>query len=762
MPKREYETWSRESEAALGYLPHETDEDRQRLVSAIRYHLDQSDQRKWPRALAWYENYHFLRGNHFPHTNFQPLAQATNASSFTDEEPVFHDQHPADQHIPRIVDNRLVKPYEKNISLLTRDRPIPRAESSSDDAFDEMASRAAEKVFSACWEYAGMHGKAIDAAAELCVTGLCVAETYFGPVGPAMSMPGTKEAEDLSEITAARLAERGRAAMRGDRERDEDDWLAEDLAVRLWSAFHLDPNPGATADPDTHLWFSRSTFEDLDELRVMFDRDEEGYYPDNLESMRETQGLEKSLYWYSRMKDVLDTPSTAYGGFGGYSASLYGTSGGDAPNQTLLHVIDTRPTRAYPEGRTLMLAGDALVYCGPNRSWHERYPWRWHPHSFARYWRMPGSFWGLPLLSVLVPLQKRLNVIDALMRLHREHMTIGQWLIPRTARIPEGTISGIPGQNYYYYVGPRGEKPELVRPQGFPRELLEERIMLQRNIDHLGEETPLGDQGPSPSGMRATSLIEFLDNKALRGRMPLLLSWQNFVESIGQNMLIEASTNLDDPDSRLGRRLQTALRRESMLSMEVFTGANLLDNVHLKIDLVSEMLKSPEAKREAAMAMLQYKHENLTPVENAVVYRALGLDELDKQVTPAYTRVQTMVSLILSGRLEAAQILPVDDPAIVVEVIRDTLLDPGVMDRPPEVQQVLYQLWMQASQLVQQQQQTAFLGQLRQQYLLARAENAEKPQLDVLEGGRGEGGRGRGGREDRSAAGRGGGGGGSR
>lgn len=710
--------WPKESAQAIGVIP---DDDVEALEAWMAHHVAEARMRKWTRALAWYENYHFLRGNHFPHTTFPPLAAGTGASEFTASEPAFSHEFAAlaDDFTPKIVDNRMIRPFEKNVALLTKDKPEPSVEAYGDDAFDEFAARVGEKLYDAYWEELGMDHHRRELAQLNMVVATNAMEVYFGPTMDPIAVPVYGEAEN--ELTGEMMEGIGD-------EQGVDYAEREDLQACVWSGFHLDPDPSATANPKTLTWIMRSSYEDLDLVKLLYDREDEGFLPEKLEEVGQVEGAMDPLYWYERMKDVLDTPQTGHGSQAGAFSSHHTKA--SAENQTILRVLDVRPTRYHPQGRTLIFADTTLIYRGPARAWSEKFWWRWHNYAFSRWWELPGSWWGMPLLSEIVPLQKRINAIDALIRLNREHIAIGSWLIPRTARVRDQDISGLPGQHIYYFPSVGGAKPEPVDMPPLPGEFFAERGGLEKQIDSISLVEAAPGPEVSPSGLRANDMLEFMDRKALEGRMPTLVCWEKTLELVGRNVLMEFALAPTRPNSHMVRRIQQALRHESALALESFVdGTSLRDNVNLSLNVVSKLLSRPEAKREAAKVYAQFvgASEHLTPHERAVLARVLELDEIDQERSPTYRKIRTIISLVKTGMLTKEKlgglVIPgFDDAQVALGELTTTILSPAFWDQPTEVQEAIWALASMYQAVLEQQQQSQLVSAVRQQWLMARAE----------------------------------------
>lgn len=725
--------YPQESYRALAIIPHDTPDGVRALESAHSWWVGQMDSSKWPRALNWFTNFAFLCGNQYPNFTWNGSILRWSGSTF-DSNYSGANLIPGSGNlsgmggghgqVPKTVDNQLLRPYEANVSLMTEMKPRPRVEPNSDRAEDMEAASLSEVTFNLYWENLHMPAHIRQVASIIALMGTAGVEMVYEETDLPVIRPGTKIQRRKDRVTGEMVEE-----MVQDGEEVE---FSEDIRAHVYNAFQLQPDPGATSAPNSMSWIRRTTFEDIDWIKEEFERDEEGYFPKHLDRLGAEGGgtLHTPLYWWERVKDLLDTPEWAYG-ITGYP---YNSSGGYAPNQNLLHVYDTKPNRDFPRGRTLMFCGDVLIYAGDSRSWSERYPHRYHPYSFYRFWTVPGRFWGIPLIQMLVPLQRRINAIDALVQINREYMTLGQWLVPSACKVPEGVLSGLPGQQISYRLTPTGAKPERVDHVPLPGELLAERDLMTKQIDIIAGTNKV-IEGENPSNVRAGVMLDFLKKETMKSKSAMLQNFEESTENVGQNLLIEVSLNVEE-GSDLTQRIMAAARQHSQIAVQNFTGRSLRDNVNIRLDIISQILRSPEAMQQKAIEAAQFLQERMSDAQIAKLFQVIGLDELDIGASPHFDRANKMVSRVVGGMVEAAVPLPHDKPDIFIAVIEREMSGDKFIDYEQEVQNKLMELWDLYRQMQAQAQEQAFQTQVRQQWMMARA---EKGDLAAAAGGGGGG-----------------------
>jgi hypothetical protein len=320
-------------------------------------------------------------------------------------------------------------------------------------------------------------------------------------------------------------------------------------------------------------------------------------------------------------------------------------------------------------------------------------------------------------------------------------MTLGQWLIPRQSKVKDGEMSGHPGVEVRYNASSTGAKPEKIAHAPLPAELLAERGLCERSIELIaGPAGIMGEEGMG-SGVRATGMLDILKKNAMQAKTNFFQGLEESMESVGQNILIEVSINVAKNDEQMTNRVRAAAREHSIAAVKSFVGRDLRDNVFVKIDIASRLLRTVEAEREQLMQFFQYSQGKLEPTERAVFTEMMGWEKFSKKEGPDYQRARKMVSRIAQGDLNALRpINGVDNPVIFQEVIREELLGDQVNDYSQPVIDKLMQAFEIYSQMAQAQMQAQQQGQIALTAELARAQDGVKPGAPTsaeIEGGSG-------------------------
>jgi hypothetical protein len=323
-------------------------------------------------------------------------------------------------------------------------------------------------------------------------------------------------------------------------------------------------------------------------------------------------------------------------------------------------------------------------------------------------------------------MQKRINAIDSLVQLNREYMSIGQWIVPRQSKVADGALSGIPGHRVNYTGSAHG-KPEKIEHKPLPAELVGERELMQRQIETLSGTQQMFDM-MGKSNIRAGVMLQFLQKQMMKSRSAMLQDFEVFLESIGQNILIEVSKNVTDENSQLTSRIAAAARDHSNLSVRHFLGSDLRDNVRIKLDIASALQKSPEAKQERTIQLVQFLGDRLTDAQLGLVFQELDLDEMATQISPDFERATRVVSQITQGDFSVVNPMQgVDRPDIFMAVIKREMQSGRFDEYDDMIKQVLIMLYDAYAQMQSEEAENALRQKVRAAYLISRAEAGETP-----------------------------------
>lgn len=715
MPKSKrspYEVWPEDDCYALGYWPQSTPEELDKLGSLVATWRRKTDDLKWVDAEAWFLNHAYLAGN--PHARWTWTPEAPE--QFGTLDPALASDSEGQFLLSMTHVNHLIPAVKENVALLTDVDFRPEVEPASGSIADEDTAEVASNVFEILWERMGLSSKQRDAAETMCLLPAYI-ETCFEDTHEIIEVPEVKmrTEKEKNPITGEPLqvpVETGRTVQ----------VPMKDLVAKVWNGYHVSVDPKATHEIGSEAWIMRSTHESLPYIREMYNKDEEGYFPENLEKLNTAEKgdyLTSPLFHYERVRqlptqtdfqDVYNTP---------VEYTLKG--------QVILTKVDVAPTSAYPRGRTIVVANNVVLYAGDARAYHQDYPTRWHTYVPFRFWRFEDKHAGMALVDQLVLPQKKINAIDTLIQLNREHGTLQGFFIHAASEVNEDDLDGIAPRVSY-----RGTPPSVIQRTPVPVEYFKEKEDLIEFIRSLSRSAALMDMG---SNVRANSMLETQRRQTLQSRSSTILDFQASLEKLAENILIDVSLfvrpNEDQSMLTFADYISRALsRRHALGKIEAFSGEDLRDNVRVKLDLAAAIYDTPEARKHRAIEWLQYAGatQGVDPRDKYKVAKDMGLRGYGPEDQHQLRLVKRFVKNIVDGEFNKALILPVEfhDPMIFSIHLRDIIADTNsFINYPPEVQDQIRRAW---EDYFAKWQELLALQQQQMQQAQAQAAQAQEPE----------------------------------
>jgi hypothetical protein len=479
--------------------------------------------------------------------------------------------------------------------------------------------------------------------------------------------------------------------------------------------------------PSTHYWEDlgwvlKEEFQPMDKLRDKYLTPgkqaaglttDQGWHLNTLDHMSDENVTNLSLWWWEQISELVEGPGP----------SLHIGAPDYWDGHVIVRTFDRAPSAAWPKGRTVITVGDKVLYDSPKkigaRAYDPRWPHRWHPYVRYRWEPQVGSIHGRSLVSKLLPKIKRINAIDTTLIMWRHTVPIATWIAPKGSMPVEDLWTGRPGMIWEY--DPRrtnGAAPQPVMPPPYPVAAIQERETQIQEMEAIaGTEQIL--RGERPVGVNSAAMVDILRKQALASRSAILQAWDESHQELGELMLQTTIRHVAEDARYLERIRILAREKHSRVSIEAFSGADLSDNVMVRVDTASMALVSKEAREAKMIEVLQYL-PNLQAIEDVGLRQAildeLGLKNAIMPSGPDVNRAKKMVSLIKQGQFDRIAMMPEDDPNIFHALLVNESKNDGFIDMPQEQQQMLVQLIeiyqrqialreMQQQQMMQQQMQ---------------------------------------------------------
>lgn len=604
--------------------------------------------------------------------------------------------------IPRPTNDLLGRYIETNIALLTENRPRPRITSKSDNREDRIAAELSEYVIEYLWEKLKLPERSREIARMMLYSGTCWLEVCYDPLIPRhMKVAQTETEEDVAVPT-----EEGVPPIRipGGREVPVVDKQGRpvygiktkygDVNAKVVTPFEMYLPMVHEWNGDDMGWVMREQYIAVDELRDKYLHKDisgvvtkkNGWNVENIKNLQSSDSVQSlPLWWWERMTDLVEGPAP----------SLYTSTPETWDGYTVLRIFDRKPNPKWPKGRTIITAGDKVIYDSPKevggRAFDPRWPNRWHPYIRFRWTAQPGSVYGRALVTQLLPKLKRVNAIDTTLIMWRRTIPIASWIFPTGSHPVEGMISGMPGHHIRY--DPRRtqqNEPKPVYPPEYPASALKEREIQIAEMESIaGTEEIL--RGQRPVGVNSATALNVLRKQALASRSAVLQSWDDSLQELGTALLQETIKHVQDDEDYAERIKILAREKASRITIKGFSGSDLSDNVIVRVDTASMAMVSQEAKQARAIEVMQYAQGlmSLPPTLRANLIDDLGWPDGLIPQGADINRAQMLLGFIKQNQTELVVPLPEDDPYLMHEFFTDELKSESFLDLTVDQQQLI-------------------------------------------------------------------------
>jgi len=696
------------------------------LVHALKEYSDSVNQNRqgvrWSRTVNWIENILFSSGRQY-------LEDIIIARVTQNQQGDLSLLREITRNIPKPTNDILGRYLETNVALLTENRPRPRVTPKSDSAKDIESAELSELTLEYLWEALNMPEKHREIARLILHCGLAFMEIYYDPTKPRrLAAPATRKS--ISPVNPEGIPGTIPIVDEFGRPLYADKVEYGDIVANVVSPFEMH-------FPNVHRWedinwvlreyflpidvvLDRYTFSAADRKKYKLTR-QNGWYLDNLKEISPETIQHLPIWWWERISDLVE----------GGGPSLYIGSPSMWDDYVVVRVFDRKPNATWPRGRTVITIGGKVIYDSPKkvgaRVYDPRWPERWHPYVLFRWEPQVSSIYARSLVSKLLPKLKRVNAIDMSLIMWRRTVPIATWIAPKGTMVVEDQVDGTAG-NWIQY-DPRqtaGSEPKPVYPPPYPREILEERMMQIQEMEAIaGTEEIL--RGQRPVGTQSAAMLDILRKQALASRSAIIQAWDESLQQEGSALLQEVIKNVKE-DSRYADRISLLAReKHSRLTIQSFAGADLSDNVVVRVDTASMALVSKEAREAKALEVLRYGPA-LAAIPDLALRQALiaelGLKKEMQPSGPDVNRAKKMISLIKDNQFKRIMPFPDDNPYIFYEFFKKEMQSDSFWDLNPLQQKVIIGLIdYYKRKMIEEQQQ-----QLQMQLMLQSMNRGGNPQ----------------------------------
>lgn len=295
-------------------------------------------------------------------------------------------------------------------------------------------------------------------------------------------------------------------------------------------------------------------------------------------------------------------------------------------------IIPPQPIEGLEKGAHFVKVGDEIVKRDLCVEVEGEAGYRLVPrvkYHFARFKRMPGNFWGRSFVDDMIPLQRRLNELDAQVIDLRERGIPTVWLPEGAEVYTRDDQTGSLRMVNYDGVNPTWSPKDSIM-NGIPLTgsvYSEERAQILRDMQALGAPQDI-EMGQSPGSVKTTSGLMLLSEEASRKRAPRERSMLALYKSVFEHFL-QMTWAFRKEDATY-----EVQREGKVYEQESYKGTDLIGDIRVEMAArvgYDQTLYNKEATAEALTLGL-YK---LT--DPAAVDKCLDLMKLPKDVNENQT-----------------------------------------------------------------------------------------------------------------------------
>lgn len=398
-------------------------------------------------------------------------------------------------------------------------------------------AKAAHKFIQFWWQEQEMDRKTRDIFLSNGVKGWCTAKAYFD----------NEVGQDITPQEGEEGYEEGMKPIH-----------TGDIICRICDPLTIFIDPAATCDEEIR-WVVERKPKDIDYLAGRYDKE---ITPDeNLD--------------YLGSYDITNSAENA------------STNNKKNKNMAMVDEMWVSPCAKYPKGLKVTVAGGQLLDIDENAGEH--------PYIIFGDIPIPGKVTYDAFIKDMLPIQRKINVIQTMMATHAKRMGNGMWLIPMGSQVDEEQLTNeISGFVYYNSVG--GAKPERAVPPDLPS--FYDRIFEFDNnfIDDMSGAREIS-QGRLPAGLDTASGLSLMVEQE---NEKLAVSSQNYergMKKLLQRVLVLMKKHYTE--ERQGR----ILGEDNEIELIAFNGSDLSGGEDINIVQGSSLPEMRSAQEDRIMSL---------------------------------------------------------------------------------------------------------------------------------------------------------------
>lgn len=392
--------------------------------------------------------------------------------------------------------------------------------------------------------------------------------------------------------------------------------------VKMLFNFYWDPK---ARDLDEARWCGELCYTDLDWIDENF--------PDQGPYVAEEAGADTSSYYEASLTALVGPSIQGTAHYGGGQNLVHGA---------VMRVYQEKPSQDYPKGVWAIVANGVLLYPPENEDGEldcalpiqdaQGVPTGEFNYTEFKYDIAVGRFPGRTPLDDMVPLQRKLNGIDAQVLMNRKTLLNPWVLAPKGSGLVPGQVAMRPAATIVYNFVGIGQAPQVVKGEPLPNSIYEERTKAEQSMDRLAQGEPM-DKSAAPAGMKSGVALNFMREKAEEEQSPRLGRWARCMAKRKRKQLLLAQQHYREP--RAIKLLGTGKEWE----VHYWQGSDLAGNTDITIDPGTVIPRSQAIKTQLIFdAAEQHLIDFSDPQQKQKALEILGLQDFETEIGPDMRR----------------------------------------------------------------------------------------------------------------------------
>lgn len=457
--------------------------------------------------------------------------------------------------------------------------------------------------------------------------------------------------------------------------------------VSVVDPFRIKTSPSAITK--NIRWLTDSSIQPITWIKDSFNTNGEGYKPDQLKKIKKSKVLPRGLELSERYKTAITLSHSSV------AKDVRTDSSKALENQeerAVLHKSYFPPSNNHKFGRLIVWTEHACIYDGKPDIPNNKKLRRWNPYTSFIYYIHPLRMEGIPYIEDLIPINKKLNSVEAIILDHLDRTadperyefgnimnntdnSDGKLLIEGDPSLPDG---GIPGY--------------LIHPQ-MASEVYKLRETYVSEMEKVGNLTEIA-QGIRPAGVDTYRGLQLLRDAADSSDSEVYERYYTYVRNSAQLKLAIMQECILQNNEELTTLMDIARQNEDFGSEEVkeFLGTDLRDNLNVTMeetDYLSESSGAQSDKIKDALGSGIISPEDLAdPVTKLRLTRQLGFTQLPLADKLDIEKAERIIQMLESG--EFTKVFPllrfVDNKNLQLRVWSDWMKTSKFDSLPEQVQ----------------------------------------------------------------------------